>query len=374
MGDARLDFNVLGPLLLTVDGRATSLGAPKQRALCAALLLSRNRPVAVDTLITACWDQTPAPAVRTSLHSYVSNLRRIFGAGGGPQRVLVSAPPGYQINVADDACDVGRFVAGKIAGVQAAANGRFDDAARHLSAALAQWRGPVLEDLRNFAFVDPFATALTEDRLVVATAHAEAEIACGRASAVIGGLEALAAEHPYREPLWAQLITAYYVSDRQTDALNTYRRLQTSLADDLGIDPSPALAALQARILRQEHLDLNRSTRATAVHTMNQLGDGIMPVRSAQLRGNGNQVYPLHTTVIRIGRHSDNDIVLDDAEVSRHHAVIVDSGSGFTVVDLRSANGVHVGSERIRAGTALSDGDRIRIGRQEFVFEHTHHR
>ena len=77
--------------------------------------------------------------------------------------MLASAPPGYQLNVADADCDLGRFVAEKNAGVHAAAAGRFEDASTFLSVALAEWRGPFLDDLREFAFVDTFATALSEE-------------------------------------------------------------------------------------------------------------------------------------------------------------------------------------------------------------------
>ena len=128
-----------------------------------------------------------------------------------PAAVLVSAQPGYRLNVPDEACDLGRFAIEQKAGIEAAAAGRFEEASRHLSAALAEWRGPVLEDLRDFEFVEAFAAALAEDKLVALTVRAEAEIACGRTHSIISELEALVADHPYREPLWAQLITAYYV-------------------------------------------------------------------------------------------------------------------------------------------------------------------
>ena len=91
---------------------------------------------------------------------------------------------------------------------------------------------------------------MLEDKVAAHSARAEAEIACGRAGAVIGELEALAAEHPYREPLWAQLITAYYVTERQSDALGAYRQLKTALAEGLGIDPGPTVSELHERILR----------------------------------------------------------------------------------------------------------------------------
>ena len=225
MGETGLKFGVLGPLQLSVEGTPVPLGAPKQRAVLAMLVINRNRPVGVESLINAVWDESPVPAARASIQTHVSNLRRILDdAGVDPHTALASAPPGYRLSVADTDCDLGRFTAEKTAGIHAAADGRFEQASSHLSAALTQWRGPVLDDLRNFTFVEAFATALTEDKVLAQTARAEAEIACGRAHAVIGELETIAAEHPYREPLWAQLITAYYVSERQSDALETYRR------------------------------------------------------------------------------------------------------------------------------------------------------
>ncbi len=101
-----------------------------------------------------------------------------------------------------------------------------------------------------------------EDKVSAHITLAEVEIACGRGDAVIGELELLTTQHPYREPLWAQLITAYYVGGRQSDALDAYRRLKTTLAEDLGIDPGPKLRTLHERILRQEALDIARSARA----------------------------------------------------------------------------------------------------------------
>ena len=78
-------------------------------------------------------------------------------AGLDPKSVLASAPPGYRLAIPDADCDIGRFIAEKNAGVQAAAAGQFEQASRHLQNALAEWRGAVLEDLRDFQFVDPLS-------------------------------------------------------------------------------------------------------------------------------------------------------------------------------------------------------------------------
>ena len=371
--DKRLELGLLGPLEMSVDGVPVALGTPKQRAVLAMLLMNRNSPVGVDRLITALWEGWPPSGGRASIHSYVSNLRKLLtGAGIDPREVLAAAPPGYRLSIADDACDIGRFVAEKAAGVHAAAAGKFEQASQHLSAALAAWRGPVLEDLRDFEFVDTFATSLVEDKIVVHTAKAEAEIACGRAPFVVAELEALTTEHPYREPLWAQLITAYYLTDRQSDALAAYRRVKATLAEDLGIDPGQTLRDLNERILRQDSLDVKKNAKTTAVGTITVLDQRTMVSGQkvvAYLNGADGRSYPLQSAATRIGRLSDNDIVLDSANVSRHHAVIVDTGTNYIINDLRSSNGVHVQHQRIRAAATLNDGDHIRICDHEFTFQ-----
>jgi SARP family transcriptional regulator, regulator of embCAB operon len=368
-----LRFGLLGTLQMNVDGTDMALGAPKQRAVLALLLISRNRPVAIESLMDAAWPQGPPPEARASLHTYVSNIRRLLSnAGVDSAAVLQKAQPGYRLNVPDAACDIGRFTLEHTAGMKAAADGRFEQASSHLSTALSEWRGPVLEDLRDYEFVDAFAVALAEDRLVAQTARAEAEIACGRAYSVLSELESLAAEHPYREPLWTQLITAYYLAERQYDALEAYRRLKTTLCDELGVDPGPSLRDLHQRILRQEPLDVSRVARATAKRAVATLERRTKVSRQsvvALLRDAAGGSYPLRGAATRIGRLPDNDIVLDDAMVSRHHAMIVDTGASFVVTDLRSANGVEVGGSRIRGSATLDDGDRIRIGDHEFTFE-----
>jgi len=372
MADDRIEFGVLGPLEVTVGGTPLALGTPKQRAVLALLVINRNRLVDKDTLIDAAWEHNPPPGARPTLHSYVSNLRRLMvDAGIDARSILTGGPPGYRIIVDDSSCDIGRFLTERKAGLVAAAAGQFEDASRHLSRALAEWRGPALNDLRYFDFADDFAKEQTENKLVAQTALAEAEIACGRAFAIIGELEALAAEHPYREPVWAQLITAYYLAERQSDALGAYRRLKTTLAEDLGIDPGPTLRTLHDRILRQLTLDVQKAAQSRAEDTIaldNQSADAGCAV-SARLRGDDGQSYALVGVTTRIGRNPDNDVVLADASVSRHHAVIVVIASSCVITDLGSRNGVRVFGQRIRTSHDLKDGDRVSIGGQELTFE-----
>ncbi len=168
------------------------------------------------------------------------------------------------------------------------------------------------------------------------------------------------------------MIIAYYIAERQSDALDAYRRLKTTLSADLGIEPGPTIRALHERILRQEVLDVRRAAltaASVAASTLDRRTTAAGQPNVARLHAQSGQLYPLSGAATRIGRLADNDVVLDDAEVSRHHAVVSDTGTSFVITDLRSANGVYVHGCRIRGSVALADGDPIRICQHEFVFE-----
>ena len=374
MAPTRLSFGLLGPLQILVDGTALPLGGPKQRVVLATLLMNRNRAVAVESLITAAWEDDPPSDGRTNIHVYVSNLRKLLAAGDvDARKVLEKRSPGYQLNVVDGDVDAGRFMTASSAGVAAAAARRFEEASSHLTAALAEWRGPVLEDLRQYQFIDAFAVALTEQKMSTHAARAEAEIACGRAALMVGELEALVAEHPFREPVWAQLMTAYYLAGRQSDALEAYRRLTGILADELGIDPNADLRALHGRILRQEHLDVAQLAQLTAERTIStsaqRMTAGVGSRMEAWLRSSSGQWHPVKGMATTIGRLPDNDVVLNDGKVSRRHAVIVNTGISFVIYDAGSANGVELHGRLIANSAPLNDGDHLRIGTTDFVFE-----
>jgi SARP family transcriptional regulator, regulator of embCAB operon len=129
------------------------------------------------------------------------------------------------------------------------------------------------------------------------------------------------------------------------------------------------VSALHARILRQERLDTKQAAKTTArsamatAHTAFTRKSGVATLRDAAGRH-----YPLQVVATRIGRVSDNDIVLNDDDVSRHHAVIIDTGGSFVITDLRSANGVQVQHRRLRPSATLADGDHISICGHEFTF------
>ena len=74
---------------------------------------------------------------------------------------------------------------------------------------------------------------------------------------------------------------------------------------------------------------------------------------------NAGNSHPVRGATITIGRHPDNQIVLDDAMVSRHHARLTWQGDGYVVQDLDSANGTWVNGRRIHQPTPLRPGDTL---------------
>ncbi|MBJ8343388.1 BTAD domain-containing putative transcriptional regulator [Antrihabitans sp. YC2-6] len=363
-----LGFHVLGPLQLTIDGESQSLGGAKPRAVLAKLIISRNKVVSADAIADAAWDGNPPLQFRNHLQVTIAKLRRsIQAAGIDPMTVLATAPPGYRLNVAEQACDIGRFTSMKKSGHQLAAAGKFEEAIVAFDSALGEWHGVALADLRGQSFADEFAVLLEDELLATQIARAEAEIACGRADAVIGDLTSLTNIHPLHEPLWAQLITAFYLAERPTDALDALRRLKHALSEELGVDPGPPIRELELKILRQEPLAARPAAPKTPM-AVTVVSSNANAMR-AQLRDTGNRTIEIGTGSLRIGRMSDNNVVLEDDMVSRYHAVIQRIATEFVVRDLWSSNGVTVNGQRVVESTALVDGDHVQIGSSSFRFE-----
>lgn len=81
-----------------------------------------------------------------------------------------------------------------------------------------------------------------------------------------------------------------------------------------------------------------------------------------------NLSYNLRRLRTKIGRQRDNDIVIQNDRVSRHHAEIAREGNRLLILDQESRNGVWLNGWRISEPTELKSGDQIRIGRQQFMF------
>jgi len=241
-----VDFRVLGPLEVAAEGRPVPLGGPKQRAVLAHLLVRANTIVPADTLIDEVWGDSPPPAARASLQSYVSNLRRAIGDGR-----IVGVRPGYLLRADPEEIDAER-VRILLDEAKTHAATEPDRALAEVERAFAQWRGPPFADLVDEPSLQPEIRRLEELRLHVLEDLLDAKLAVGRHAEVAAELPPLVREHQTRERLWGQLMVALYRSGRQAEALETYRRARETLSEELGIDPGPELQELHRRILVQD--------------------------------------------------------------------------------------------------------------------------
>ena len=238
-----MEFRILGPLEVVDGERRLSLGGPRQRTLLAVLLTRANEAVSADFLTDALWGEQPPKDAANALQYHVSQLRKVLGADR-----IVTQDVGYSIRVTADELDLSRFERLMHDASDAAPR----RAAELLGEALDLWRGPPLSDLRDETFAVAEVHRLEELRLVTLERRAEAEVALGRHTDVIPELEALVREHPLREPLRATLIRALYGAGRQAEALEVYRETRELLVSELGIEPGPALQALERAVLRQD--------------------------------------------------------------------------------------------------------------------------
>ncbi|MEU4157361.1 BTAD domain-containing putative transcriptional regulator [Actinoplanes sp. NPDC026670] len=240
-----LTCRVLGPVEIEVDGDPVPIRGPLPRRLVTALAAAQGRPVTEDTLIDMLWGDEPPANPRNSLFSYVSRLRSGFGA---ERESLVRTDDGYLLRVGE--LDADRFTADVERGRALLAEGHATQAVQALTGALGMWRGEPFTDLPEHAV--PYRARLTELRTVAEEERSAGRLAAGDAAVVVGDLEAAVRAEPYRERRWELLILAQYRSGRQADALSSLRRVRDLLAEELGLDPGPALQDLERRLLLQD--------------------------------------------------------------------------------------------------------------------------
>ncbi|MET0789203.1 MAG: BTAD domain-containing putative transcriptional regulator, partial [Cellulomonas sp.] len=243
-------LRVLGELGGTRDGAVVDLGGRRQRAVLAALVIARDQVVPDDRLAACVWgDDLPAnPA--GALQAYVSHLRRRLEPEAVARRrdgVLAREGAGYVLRLEPDAVDAWCFEHA----VDCAAGLAPAEAICTLDDALRLWRGPAYADYLGEPWVEAEALRLTELHAVARERRLETRLQLGDAAVVIGELEALVAEDPLREERWRLLALALYRAQRQAGALAALRRARETLAEELGVDPGPALRELEVEVLAQ---------------------------------------------------------------------------------------------------------------------------
>jgi predicted ATPase/class 3 adenylate cyclase/DNA-binding winged helix-turn-helix (wHTH) protein len=265
-----MDFRILGPLEALDGGEPVALEGSKRRALLALLLLHPNETLGSERLIDELWGERPPATAAKTLHVHVSRLRKALagGAGTGGADVLVTREHGYELQLDLEQIDAHRFERLLNEGRRELAADRPDEALAALEEALSLWRGPPLGDLAYEPFAQVEIARLEDLRAETLEQLIEAKLALGRHVEVVGQLEALIDEHPFRERLRAQLMLALYRSERQADALQAYQEARRKLVEELGIEPGARLRELEQAILAQDPAlaqPVARSTRGAPV-------------------------------------------------------------------------------------------------------------
>jgi DNA-binding SARP family transcriptional activator len=241
---AKVRVDVLGPLRLVVDGSPVEMPGPKRRAVLALLAIAEGRVVAVDHLLDAVWPADPPESARAALHSHVSRLRGHLGRAA-PRLQALSG--GYRLVLEDDELDVAR-ARSLLARARGRAGRRPAEAAALVRQARALWRGPVLPDLTNVAPIAAWSVTLDELRRDVSDLLVACALEAGEIEGVVSvATEAVAAD-PLREPAVLLLMRVLAATGRAPEALRAGYEHRRRLAEETGLDPSPALGELEHRI------------------------------------------------------------------------------------------------------------------------------
>ncbi|MER6187632.1 AfsR/SARP family transcriptional regulator [Streptomyces sp. NPDC001652] len=259
-----MDIEVLGALAVQENGVSITPTAPKPRQVLALLALHADRVVPVSALVEELWGATPPRSARTTLQTYVLQLRELIAValekdehegaeGQGARRtakdVLVTMPSGYLLSSGGGRADVVEFERLAGVGYRAMDAGDFPGAARQLREALTLWSGTAFADVQAGAQLEMEIKRLEESRLCALDQRIEADLRLGRHRELLAELTVLVNRYRTHESLHGQFMLALYRSGRRGEALEVYQRLRATLVRDLGLEPSAGLRRLQRSIL-----------------------------------------------------------------------------------------------------------------------------
>ncbi len=303
-------ISVLGPVEVRRDGEPVPVPGGKTSQLLVRLALEAGAFVRADRLVEDVWAEDAVNTRPNTLQSKIAKLRRAFG---DPQ-VIVSGEGGYSLAVEPSEVDALVVLRDSVAAAELL-DAEDDRGAAELSAsALERYRGDLLQGAGAADWAAPYRARLDEARMELTETQFAARLRLGGAGDLIGELESAVATYPYQEGLWELLITALYRAGRQADALATYQRVRTLLADDLGLAPGPRLQELERQILVHDSALAigERAARALEDHAR----AGNLPSLSAEL----------------VGRETEIAAVSDLLEAQRLVEIVGPGGIGKTAV------------------------------------------
>jgi predicted ATPase/DNA-binding SARP family transcriptional activator len=294
-GVGQLRYRVLGTIeLVDDDGAPVPVRSARQRALLAVLCLHAGRVVTADALVDVLWgDDVPADP-SAALQTHVHRLRRLL-----PEGALEHRLPGYVLRVAPGELDTERLTAA----VADAAARRADDPAGAVAVAEAALGLVVGTPSAELADVDAFrgdVARLDELRVRAQEERLAGLVALGRADDAVTALERLVADEPLRERPRALLVEALARAGRVPDALDAYQGYRRTLAEELGLEPSEGLRALERAVLDGSLPPLVHDGRSVAAPTVAP-GSAVAPGRAPS----GSTRRPSLPVTTFVGREVD---------------------------------------------------------------------
>jgi len=248
-----MHFALLGPLRVHDGNREITVSSPKQRALLAGLLLMAGRTQETSRLIDVLWSDG-ASGSRDALQMQMVRLRRSVGDLIASR--IVTRPNGYLIEVEPDDLDVNRFTRLCERGRRAAQAGNWEQTSQMLREALALWSGSPFQDVPSERLQVEYAPHLTEMHLDAIELRIDAQLNMGDQDNLVGELQELVSNHPFREGFVGQLMLALQRAGRRVDALATYRNARHRLVSELGVEPGTKLQMLHQQILDGQESDV----------------------------------------------------------------------------------------------------------------------
>jgi DNA-binding SARP family transcriptional activator len=247
---AQVLFRILGRVAVSGDSdELIVIGAPRQRALLARLILDTNRVVSSSVLVESLWGEDPPLHPQTALQVVVSRLRTNLGPYGNR---ITAAPTGYRLDAGPEEVDLLLAESLLRDGRLALAANEGSRAADAFERALSLWSGEAIPDVDTLSLSTGAARRLRELRVTLTEARNDAYLMDGRHLEVLGDIDSWVASEPLREHLRAQQIAALYRAGRQAEAMRACEALRKSLRDEVGLDPSPEIQQLERRVLDQD--------------------------------------------------------------------------------------------------------------------------
>jgi DNA-binding SARP family transcriptional activator len=266
-----VDISVLGPFDVRISGSPITPTAAKPAKLLALLAIEKGRTVALDDCIRELWPRRAPRTANAAIHTYISKLREAVAAaapGLDPKSVIATRPGGYVLTPHNWSSDQEEFERLAERGHRAAASADDAAASTQFRRALALWTGTALSNVEAGPLLQRRRAELEERRKSAYERCVAAELRLGRHYELLGELVAQASADRTDEQLHAHLMLALYRVGRRVQALQVYRNLRHQLVNELGLEPSPVVQALQRAIL-------------TADRSLHQVGDAGQVRRSA---------------------------------------------------------------------------------------------